>query len=473
MIANRIELQRLISELARQRWFFPLLVALITLATFITSIQNGFVNWDDDKLLLSNPHYRGLGLENLQWMFTTFHMGHYMPLTWLSFSLDYLVWEMNPAGYHLTNLLLHAANAVLFYLLTLRLLGKALPVPPQEDPLSLRMGVAVATLLFSVHPLRVEAVTWITARRDLLAGFFVLLMVLAYLKACEPNRRNASNWYWTSFALFGFSLLSKAIAVGAPLILLALDFYPLRRLGGRQGLWLGPTTRAVWIEKLPFLLLGAAVSVLALVAATQVSGNLHMQTWGITNRAAVASFSLVFYLWKTVFPFQLSPLYELPTHIDPLSLPYLLSAGAILTITVLAFLLRNRWPALPTVWLAYMVILIPVSGIFQTGPQMVADRYTYLSCLGWTVMVGGGVFWIWQVLTKRRPKMVALIPLTALTAILILQTLTVRQIGVWHDSIALWSQAVNVEPQSQLAHNNLGAALLTQGRIDEATFHAR
>jgi hypothetical protein len=459
--------EKVIGVVTRPEWIFPVLVAAMTIAAFISSLQNGFV-WDDQEVLLTNPHYRGLSRENLLWMFTTFHVGHYMPLTWLIFSLEFHLWEMNPTGYHLTNLLFHTANAVVLYLLALRLLGKAMP---EAGSLGLRIGALCAAWFFSLHPLRVEVVAWVTAQRDLLAGFFFLLTIVAYLKSCEPaiRERNAGRWYWVAFITFGLSLLSKAIAVSMPVILLVLDVYPLRRLGGAKGLWLGPPVRPVWIEKLPFVVLSLAASGLALLAAARMPGNLPLESWGMANRAAVAVFGLVFYLWKTFVPLSLSPLYELPIQMSPLSSPYLLSGGAVLIITALAIRLRNRWPAFSAVWLIYVLLLLPVSGVFQTGLQMVADRYSYLSCLGWAVLAGAGAVSSWKALARWRPKLQLLIPVAVLALMVSLQVLTVRQIGVWRDSVTLWSHAATVDPESRFAHHNLVATLLAQEKVEKAT----
>src|SRR5213594_2199700 len=146
------------------RWLAPLLVALFTLAAFLPTLQNQFVAWDDDKNFLDNPRYRGLGWAHLRWMFTAFHLGHYIPLSWVTFGLDYLLWGMNPFGYHLTNLVLHTANAVLFYFLTSRLLSLALPVPSAPVDLRLAVSAGFGTLFFAIHPLRVESVAWATER---------------------------------------------------------------------------------------------------------------------------------------------------------------------------------------------------------------------------------------------------------------------------------------------------------------------
>src|SRR5437867_1807987 len=148
------------------RWLLPCLIAFLTFLVFLPALQNGFVNWDDDKFLLNNPNYRGLSWTELHWMFTTFHMGHYQPLSWMTLGLDYLLWGMNPFGYHLTSLLLHAANAVLFYCVALRLLRPAHSSSAVSEELALRIVAGFSALLFALHPLRVESVAWSTERRD-------------------------------------------------------------------------------------------------------------------------------------------------------------------------------------------------------------------------------------------------------------------------------------------------------------------
>ena len=212
----------------------PLAVALVTALVFLPALANGFLVWDESSLLLRNPWYRGLRPSNIAWMFTTRLMGHWMPLNWLSFGLDYALWGMNPVGYHLTNVVLHAANAAVFYAVALRLLGLALPERLTADRGRLRLGALAAALLFSLHPLRVESVAWVTERRDVLSGLFYLLAILAYLRYCEDRtvgRPSGGRFYWAALALCALALLSKAMAVSLPVILLLLDLYPLRRLG--------------------------------------------------------------------------------------------------------------------------------------------------------------------------------------------------------------------------------------------------
>src|SRR6266567_3148862 len=231
----------------RHRWLVPVLIALVTFAAFLPTLQNQFVNWDDDDNFLGNPHYRGLTWTHLRWMWTT-HMGHYIPLTWMTLGLDYLLWGMNPLGYHLTSLLLHAANAVVFFFVVRQLLTRALSSPSERgDALALSAGVAA--LVFAIHPLRVESVAWVTERRDVLSGLFYLSAILVYLLACEGGARGR-GWYWLSVAVFVCALLSKSMVVNLPVVLLILDVYPLRRLGGAVG-WLSESARRVYVEKIP------------------------------------------------------------------------------------------------------------------------------------------------------------------------------------------------------------------------------
>ncbi len=182
----------------------PALIFLLTFVAFSPSIPGAFVNWDDNHNFVLNGAYRGLSPSHLAWMFTTFHMGHWQPLSWMTLGLDFTLWGMSTGGYHLTNIFLHGANAVLFYALIVALLRRA-----SEPTLRLHLDAAAGALLFAIHPLRAESVAWITERRDVLSGFFLLLTMLAYLRmaADRPDRR---RWYAAALACFALSLMSKA-----------------------------------------------------------------------------------------------------------------------------------------------------------------------------------------------------------------------------------------------------------------------
>src|SRR5262245_33196731 len=239
-----------------------LALVVVTLIVFSPALGNGWLDYDDDRNFLNNPHYRGLGLAQLRFMFTGVIMGHWTPVTWLTLGLDYVLWGMNPLGYHLGNILLHAGNAAIVFVIARRLLGVALPAAEAH---ALRIGALAAAALFALHPLRAESVAWITERRDVLSACFYLLAILTYLRSVGgPGSAAGTNgrdrrWYLFSIGLFTLGLLSKSMLVSLPFVLLILDVYPLRRLAGAG--WWSPRARALLVEKLPYL--GLAIAAVA------------------------------------------------------------------------------------------------------------------------------------------------------------------------------------------------------------------
>jgi tetratricopeptide (TPR) repeat protein len=449
-------------------------VAVTSFVVFAPSLPNQFVDWDDLENFTVNPSYRGLGWSHLKWMWTTTLLGHYVPLTWMTLGADYLVWGMNPAGYHLTNVVLHCANVALLYVVALRLLGAAMPAIA-GPPLSWRLGAAFAALVFGVHPLRVESVTWITERRDVLSGFFYLLAIFAYLRdaAAAPGRSiRRRAWYWIALGSFALALLAKAIVVTLPIVLVVLDVYPLRRLGGARGWW-NAETRRRWVEKLPFLLGSAVVVPIALVAARTGANLVPIAGFGVVDRVAISVYGLAFYAWKTVAPLHLSPFYALRTPLVLLSAPYVVSGLAVAGVTAAAIALRRRWPAMGAAWLVYVVTLLPVSGLFQNGPQITADRYSYLPSLPCAVLAGAGAIAGWNVWRERRVRALALaVPGAAALVVIVLAALTWLQVGVWRDAERLWSHALVLGPSS-MAHSHLANVRRQQARWAEANEHYR
>src|SRR3989475_6017836 len=442
-------------------WLLPVLIALVTVVPFLPTLDNQFVNWDDDKNLLKNPHYRGLGWSQLRWMWTAFHLGHYIPLTWMTFGVDYLLWGMNPLGYLLTNLLLHAANAVVFFFVVRRLLARALP-SPSEHGYARAVSFGVAALVFAIHPLRVESVAWVTERRDVLSGLFYLVAILLYLRACERGARGR-GWYWLSVAAFVGALLSKSMVVNLPVVLLILDVYPLRRLGGSLGWWSEPARR-IYVEKIPFVLLAAAASAIAVMSLFSIHAAASLAQLGVPSRLAISAYGLCFYLWKMILPVNLSPIYELPRTVSPWAMPFILSFGLAVAITAIVLTLRRRVLGLPAASLAYLVVLLPVLGIFQNGSQIAPGRYTFPAGLGWAILAGAGLLSSWSRLPFLLIGLGVIIPVG-------LGTLTWNQVHVWHDSKTLWAHALAIDPNSSVAHYNLGGALGQQGKLADAIHH--
>jgi Flp pilus assembly protein TadD len=454
------------------RWIVPVALVLATVVAFLPVLQNGFVNLDDDRNLLENVRYRGLGWGQLRWMFTTFHMGHYQPLSWMTLGLDYLLWGMNPFGYHLTNLFLHAVNGLLFYFVLLRLLALSISARPKEE-LPSRLAAGFGALLFAIHPLRVESVAWVTERRDVLSGSFFLLAILCYLNAVAVGKARYARWMALAIGAYALSLLSKASGVTLPLVLWILDIYPLRRLG--SGKWFGKNVRGVWWEKAPFFGLAALFAVVAMLAQSHTGAMASVTQYGVVARLAQASFGLVFYLWKTIMPVGLSPLYELPARFTPWEWRFLIAGPAVLLLSGVLFLARRRWPAGLAAWGYYVAVVAPVSGIAQSGWQLAADRYSYLSCLGWPALVAGGLLYFRPGWLNKMTGGYVFLPVVGMAGLVVagLGALTWRQTQVWHDSERLWRHALAATQPSSFAHNNLGNLSYTRGALDEARAHYR
>ena len=453
-----------------RRWVIPALLPLVVAAVFPLAVLGKF-QWDDYPLLVENTEYRGLAWSNLRWMFSTNLMGHYMPVTWITYGLDYVLWGLDPFGYHLTNLALHAANTTLVYVVALRLFRAVWAAAPGDGADSLRIGAALTALLFGVHPLRVESVVWITERLDLVCGLFYLLAVLMYLRSVErestgvwPSRR----YYWAAVGMFVLALLSKSMAVTLPVVLLILDAYPLRRLRPGVRGWATPGPWRIWLEKVPFVLAGVLVSVVAFRVLLSFAAPTSWDRLGLLERVAVSAYSVAFYLWKTLLPLGLSPLYELFLPVRPFDWRFLLSAGVVLLITAAAFALRQRWPGLPAIWLSYGVMLFPVVGIFHKGHQIAADRYSYLPCIGWALLAGGGAVLALRRYRSARSGRGALAVVLVFSVIPLLAFTTWRQVKIWQDGVTLWRHAVRLDPASPIAAANLGWELRGRGELAEA-----
>ncbi|MBI4637484.1 MAG: tetratricopeptide repeat protein [Candidatus Rokubacteria bacterium] len=445
----------------------PLAIALLTLVVFAPALSNGFVDWDDDRNFLLNPAYRGLGWAELRWMLTTVLMGHWIPLTWLTLGLDYAVWGMNPLGYHLTSLLLHAANGALFYALARRLL--ILGMPGLDGP-ALSAGAATAALFFALHPLRAESVAWVTERRDVLSGLFFLLALLGYLGAQEAEGPARRRLLAGSLVAYAAALMSKSIVMTLPLVLVLIDVYPLGRLGPRFRDWLGPRARAVWVEKAPYAVLAITGGAIAFYAVWANAFLTPVDRYPLAARVTMAAYSLWFYVSKTFLPLDLIPLYELPARVDPLEPRFLGSALAALGLTAALVLLRRRVPAGLTVWLAYCVMLGPVANLIHHGHQLASDRYSYLSCLGWALFPGAAVAGLVAAGAAGtvKPTFARLALAGAAVWILGLAALTTQQIQTWRDTETLWRHAIEVDPACALCRNQLGAYLGERGLLGPA-----
>ncbi len=428
--------------------FLALLVAGITFIAFFPALRSGFSLWDDPENILNNPYYRGLGPAELRWMFTTFLDSMYLPLTWMTLGADYVFWGMHPVGYHLTSLAFHAAAAAVFYFVAVRLLAAACGT---EDA-TVRAAAFVAALFFAAHPVRVEPVAWASARGEVVAGFFAMLTLLAYVSAARENNRGRYVRLIASACFsYGLALLGKGAVLALPLGLVVLDWYPLRRLASRRA----------WVEKLPFFALSFAAGVLALYGKYYGGLLFGLSEYTIVQRLALTAYGLIFYLSKTVAPFGLAPLYPLPPVVGFSDPRFLWSVVAAVALTVVLVICRRRAPWALAAWLWHGALLLPTSGLLQNGPQLAADRYDYLAAPAAALLAGGAVIYLY-----RRAAVAAIS--AAAVIVVLFAALTWRQAELWNDPVALWQRAASFEPRSHLAHHYLGSALLAAGKTDDA-----
>jgi tetratricopeptide (TPR) repeat protein len=425
-------------------------LALVAFTVFSPAQGNGFVNLDDPIYVVQNPEVRpGLSWRGIQWAFTTFDAANWHPLTWLSLQLD-ATWsrkpdgELDPGGFHLTSVLLHAASTALLFL-ALRSLTVAV------------WRSAAVALLFAVHPLRVESVAWVAERKDVLSVFFGLLALWAYAEyARGPDVRR----YLLVTAAFVASLLSKPMLVTLPFLLLVLDWWPLGRARTARD-WLRLAT-----EKLPLFALAAASSVVTYYAQKAGEAVRDLEHFSLPARAGNAACAYAAYLVKTVWPSGLSvfyphPYYDFGSGSGRRVAEVAGSAVLLAALTAGAAAMRRRAPYLLAGWLWFLGTLVPVIGLVQVGKQAYADRYTYFPQIGLLLAVCWGV----AALTRARPRVAAW---AAAAAALALAGVTLVQLQTWKNSRSLWEHAFAAVGECPTVLFNRGEALEQEGHGEEA-----
>ena len=428
-----------------------LLLLGAVLAAFAPALDAGFVVLDDDQAIVLNEDFRGLDAETVEWAFTTRHMGHWQPLAWLSFALDHARGGLEPRGYHETNVLLHAANALLVLLLSARVLALARP-PLAQAPWRLWGAALVAAAAFALHPLRVESVAWVTERRDLLAASFLLLALLAWLECVEPGTgklRSRAAWF-ASVALLAVSLLAKAWGMTFWVVLLALDQALLAR---------GMGWRARLIEKAPHIVLGFAAAAVASWAIRSAPGvTLGLDEWSLAQRAGQAVQALAWYAARTLDGQGLCAMHELPHAWDPFEARTASCAMIVAALAATCFVLRRRLPLLGLALFVHLVLVSPVLGLQQAGPQFVADRYAYLASIPLGLLVAG--------LLSTRGPLVSLAASCLLASLMV--PATRAQCRHWRDDESLWARVLEVHPGSSIGWQGRGNWLLARNRPAEA-----
>ena len=447
-----------------------LLIAFVVVA-YSPVAHNGFLNFDDGTYITTNPHIKaGLTGQTVKWAFTTFEGAHYHPLTWLTHALDCQLFGLDPAAHHEVNVLLHAANAVLLFLLLQTVTGF-----PWRS-----LFVAA---LFALHPINVESVAWAAERKNVLSMLFLLLALHAYVAYVRQPKLTR---YVLVALLFAMGLLSKSQIVTLPFLLLLFDYWPLHRLGGSPADGLPATepsaaeARALngtalppaslgWLilEKLPLLALSAAIAVITMKSQKAGGAVITIAQSGPLLRLETALISYAHYLGKALWPTNLVLLYPQPTQLYPL---WKVAAATLLLTGITAGVLRaHRRRYLAVGWFWFLGSLVPMIGLVRVGAQAMPDHFAYLPFLGLFLMLT----WLtadWAT-GQRVPTTWLAVP--AVAVLLVLGALTYRQLGYWRDSESIWTHTLVLIENNSVAHDMLGFYLSDEGRPDEAVVHFR
>jgi Flp pilus assembly protein TadD len=454
---------------------------IVTLVVFMEVRNNGFINYDDGEYIYENPHVQsGLTIKGMTWSLTTTHTGYWHPLTWFSHMMDVQLFGIKPAGHHLMSLLLHVANTLLLFLI----LDKTTRAVWQS---------AFVACLFAIHPLHVESVAWISERKDVLSTFFWMLTVWTYIRYVQDKKRSLLAWSCFFFAL---GLTAKPMLVTLPFLMLLLDYWPLRRYTKveidekerphkkdafkkkkvsqrisppEQDTRVKDLPSLSWSrasemlkEKIPFIVLSAAISIATLAATTSQR---IIRDVPILDRLSNACLSYVMYMRKIIWPADLAVLYPYPESVS-----YWRGAGAALilaAVSCLAVRYMKRFPYWTVGWFWYLGTLLPVIGVIQAGAQAMADRYTYVPAIGLFIIAAWGI----SDLSTRLPRRKILLASMSAVLITTLMMTSWKQVRLWIDDLSLFQHALAVTENNDLAHVKVGVSLAQRGQLDEARAH--
>jgi protein O-mannosyl-transferase len=435
----------------RRKLILSMLLSAITLLLYSRVSSAGFINFDDPQYVVHNSHVvQGMTWETIKWSFISYEAGNWHPLTWLSHALDWQLFQGNPGGHHYVNLLFHATNAVLLFLVLL----------------SATRGKWVSWMVAAVwafHPVNVESVAWIAERKNVLSMFFFLLALYAYGKFVQ--KQNIGRYLVVAF-LFALGLMAKPQVITFPLLLILWDYWPLKRFNPLGwGRFESPSLLWLTAEKLPLLILSAASAWVTMQAQRLGEAVRTAAEFSVSARIENAVTSYIRYVGNAVWPSRLSPIYPHPENSIPVW-QFAAAAAFLLIVTGLVVWQRQRRYLLVG-WFWFLGSLVPMIGLVQVGQQAMADRYAYLPFIGLFL----AVVWGAAEFLERWNVSPAVAVGASVVLLIVLGAATSRQVGYWRNSETLWTRALAVTEKNYTAHGNLGDALARTGRSDEAIEH--
>ena len=424
-----------------------IVLIVVTLAVFWQVDQFDFV-FDDDGYIRENSHIQsGITLDGIRWAFSTKYSGLWNPLVWFSLMADYQLYGINAGGYHLTNRILHILSTLLLFWLFNRMTGAV-------------WKSAFVAALFAIHPLHVESVVWISERKDVLSAFFWMLTLCLYVYYTE---KPVIKRYLLVLFSFTCALMSKPMVITLPVILILLDYWPLKRFESKKG------NLILWQlkEKVLFFVF-SVITVIIIIFYHSNEQETYIKVFPLIFRLANAPVAFVTYLEKTFWPHDLAVLYPFPSQIP--IWPVVGDTILIIVISAVVIAMMKRLPCLFVGWLWFAITIAPVIGIIQistTTPYSMADRYHYLPSIGLAVMIAWGI----PALIKSEEARKKILFPAAITFLSILTLITWQQCGYWKNTITLFNHALQVTKDNYVAHHNVGLALQKDGKNNEAIYH--
>jgi tetratricopeptide (TPR) repeat protein len=456
----------------RRVWLTSFVLFLATFAVFSRVLLGDFVQWDDDISVYQNSHIQGLDWARLRWMFSDAgYAMRYKPLTWLAYALVHQVGGLNPFGYHLVNLLLHCFNTVLVFVVIRLLLKAGTPTQGADERLAqVNLPAAGGALLWAVNPLRVEPVARVTDLTFCLTLCFLLISLWCYLRAYGSNgaEHRRRPFYWCSVAAFALAMFTYPFAFAYGLVLLVLDWYPLRRFAGCGHWWRDARARKILLGKVPFLLLGGTMltTIVARLNPTGVwAGFQADRDFNPFEQTMQAFYVWAYYAWRPWAPFHLLPFYTTLVDFNPNAWPFWLSTALVIGTTVLLVRRRRQWPWALALWVSHLMLLVPVLGLTER-PHYTADRYAYLPGLVWAVAIAAALRRLGTRSNLRAAGMALGITLAVFWG-----GLSLRQTRVWRNSIVLFEHIIRElgdDPYRSDIQWRLGSVLASQGKTQEA-----
>ncbi len=416
-----------------------ILVLIIVSAAFSPSLKNGFVNFDDSSYVVKNENIQSFSWNNIYKVFSFFYFGNYHPLTLLSYSLDYHFFKLKPLGYHITNLTLYLLSCILVFWLLYIFQGSLLVA-------------FITTLLFGLHPLHVEPVAWVSSRKDLLYALFFLAAMISYTYYLKTNK--VSRYYLT-FLLFILSILSKAMAVTFPIILLLIDYLLDKR-----------RNRIALIDKVPFFAVSFIFSILAVFGQSSAGAIRGAIGLNFFDKIKIAGYSVFFYLNKIFMPVKLACLY--PRIGNQVTVGFLVLPLTFIFLVIAIFLFGSRSKKIIFGGAFFLITLIPNLQFIPVSETIVADRYVYLPLLGILFLIGEGFAWLYAARTKYSHFIRLSISIILICILSTLCLLSWRRCKIWGDNLTLWNDVLGNYPNAIMAYNNRGITFWAKGEYSKA-----